>query len=158
MVHRLLAAPSLAGVVGPLTTVDFTMRDVYAPSHWAIQGTPPAYDTPDEDVYLIGRNLVLLSKAGVVAAARGAGRIVPGPLAGTFPDARPAFFEAMAEALSLGLDRRIAIAAPFLTWDKADVIRRGLQLWLSSRSRAEPGGRCGSVSLAAALRAVQQVP
>ena len=43
------------------------MRDVYPPTHWAIRGVPPAYDTPDEDVYLTGRNLVLLTKAGVVA-------------------------------------------------------------------------------------------
>ena len=45
--------------------LEFGMRDVYSPSHWAIRGTPPAYDTPDEDVYLAGRNLVLLTKAGV---------------------------------------------------------------------------------------------
>ena len=52
---------------------------------------PPAYDTPDEDVYLTGRNLVLLTKAGVLAARHGAHRIALGPLAGNpFPDARPA--------------------------------------------------------------------
>ena len=37
-------------------------------SHWALTGTPPAYDTPDEDVYLHGRNIALLSKAAVYAA------------------------------------------------------------------------------------------
>ena len=84
------------------------MRDVYSPTHWAIRGTPPAYDTPDEDVYLTGRNLVLLTKAGVVAATRNASRIALGPLAGNpFPDATPEFFAAMARALSLGLDHPI---------------------------------------------------
>ena len=74
------------------------MRDVYPPTHWAIRGVPPAYDTPDEDVYLAGRNLVLLTKAGVVAAKARAHRIALGPLAGNpFPDARPAFFSAMAQ-------------------------------------------------------------
>ena len=88
----------------PLTRVEFTMRDVYPPTHWAIRGVPPAYDTPDEDVYLTGRNLVLLTKAGVVAARHDAHRIALGPLAGNpFPDARPAFFST---------DGRGAVARP----------------------------------------------
>lgn len=129
MVRRLLASDSLVKDVAPLVTVDFTMRDVYAPTHWAIRGVPPAYDTPDEDVYLTGRNLVLLAKAGVVAATNGATRIALGPLAGNpFPDARPAFFDAMARALTLGLDHPIDITAPFREWSKEDVIRRGMDL------------------------------
>lgn len=129
MVERLLRAPVFANRSEPLTRVEFTMRDVYPSSHWAIRGVPPAYDTPDADVYLTGRNLVLLTKAGVVAARHGAHRIALGPLAGNpFPDARPAFFASMAEALSLGLDRPIEIATPFLEWEKAAVIRRGVEL------------------------------
>jgi 7-cyano-7-deazaguanine synthase len=129
MLARLLAHPTLSRNVGPLSTVEFTMRDVYAPSHWAIRGEPPAYDTPDEDVYLTGRNLVLLAKAGVIAAMKRAGRIALGPLAGNpFPDARPAFFAAMQRALTLGLDHEMRVAAPFLEWQKEDVIRRGLAL------------------------------
>lgn len=129
MVEQLLRAPVFAGRAAPLTRVEFTMRDVYPPTHWAIRGVPPAYDTPDEDVYLSGRNLVLLTKAGVVAARHDAHRIALGPLAGNpFPDARPAFFSAMAGAMSLGLDHAIEIATPFLDWDKAAVIRRGAEL------------------------------
>lgn len=129
MIERLLQAPAFAGRVEPLTCVEFTMRDVYAPTHWAITGTPPAYDTPDEDVYLTGRNLVLLTKASVIAARHGAHRIALGPLAGNpFPDARPKFFSAMSEALSLGLDHAIEIATPFLAWEKEDVIKRGVEL------------------------------
>jgi 7-cyano-7-deazaguanine synthase len=142
MLEKLLATPAYTNV-RPLTPVEFTMRDVYAPTHWAIRGTPPAYDTPDEDVYLTGRNLVLLAKAGVVAASRRLGRIALGPLArNPFPDARPAFFAAMAEALSLGLDTPIAIAAPFASWEKEQVIREGaalgvpLQLTLSCMNPA----------------------
>jgi 7-cyano-7-deazaguanine synthase len=109
--------------------VAFTMRDVYAPTHWAIRGEPPGYDTPDENVYLTGRNLVLLAKAGVVAVTKRADRIALGPLAGNpFPDARPAFLAAMTSALTLGLDHPIEVAAPFLAWDKPDVIRRGVAL------------------------------
>lgn len=159
MVERLLAHPSLRSGIASLERVEFTMRDVYAPSHWAIRGTPPGYDTPDEDVYLTGRNLVLLAKAGVVAASRRAARIALGPLAGNpFPDARPAFFAAMEQALSLGLDHRLEVRAPFLQMHKEDVIRLGLELGvpleltLSCMSPAEPidaGGvpqHCGQCS------------
>jgi 7-cyano-7-deazaguanine synthase len=129
MIEALLRAPVFANQAEPLTRVEFTMRDVYPPSHWAIRGVPPAYDTPDDDVYLTGRNLVLLTKAGVVAARNDAHRIALGPLAGNpFPDARPAFFASMADALSLGLDHAIEIAAPFLSWEKEDVIKRGVEL------------------------------
>ena len=129
MVEKLLQAPVFDARVEPLQAVDFTMRDVYPPTHWAITGRPPAYDTPDEDVYLTGRNLVLLAKAGVLAARHGARRIALGPLAGNpFPDARPQFFDAMSRALSLGLDQSIEIATPFLDWSKEDVIRCGVEL------------------------------
>lgn len=129
MVERLLRAPVFDGAVEALVCVEFTMRDVYGSRHWAIRGTPPAYDTPDEDVYLTGRNLVLLTKAGVVAARHDAHRIALGPLAGNpFPDARPEFFASMSMSLSLGLDHAIEIVAPFLTWDKEDVIRCGVEL------------------------------
>ena len=129
MVERLLQSPAYAGKVDALSRVSFTMRDVYSPSHWAIRGEPPAYDTPDEDVYLAGRNLVLLTKAGVIAAKTKSHRIALGPLSGNpFPDARPEFFAAMAKAMSLGLDHQIEIATPFLEWKKEDVIRRGVEL------------------------------
>jgi 7-cyano-7-deazaguanine synthase len=128
MVERLLQSPAYRNA-DPLARVSFTMRDVYPPAHWAVRGVPPAYDTPNEDVYLAGRNLVLLTKAGVIAAQVGADRIALGPLAGNpFPDARPEFFSAMSRALSLGLDRPIAIATPFLDLDKEDVIIRGNNL------------------------------
>jgi 7-cyano-7-deazaguanine synthase len=127
-VGRLLAMPPLSALA-PVATLTFTVRDLYPASHWAIQGQPPAFDTPDEDVYLTGRNVALLSKAGVYCAQHGIERLAIGPLAGNpFPDATPEFFAAMARALTLGLDRRIAIAAPFAALDKSDVIRLGVEL------------------------------
>ena len=60
------ASPSTRGP--PLAPLGVDMRDVYPADHWAIRGEPPAYDTPDEDVYLEGRNIVLLSKASVFMA------------------------------------------------------------------------------------------
>jgi 7-cyano-7-deazaguanine synthase len=128
MLRELLRSTAFADAA-PVETLDFTMRDVYPPTHWAIVGRPPAYDTPDEDVYLAGRNLVLLTKAGVLAAARRAGRIVLGPLAGNpFPDATPEFFASMSRALTVGLAHPIQAAAPFLDLHKEDVIRLGQSL------------------------------
>jgi 7-cyano-7-deazaguanine synthase len=129
----LLASPIFAATgacpVEPLVVLDLDMRDVYPRTHWAIRGTAPAYDTPDEDVYIVGRNIVLLTKSAIACAYRGVGRIAIGPLAGNpFPDATPEFFAAMGGALSLGLGHRIAVEAPFASWEKSAVIRRGLEL------------------------------
>src|SRR5262249_55081610 len=105
------------------------MHDVYSASHWAIEGKPPAFHTPDEDVYLPGRNIILFAKAGAYCAAARLDRIVIGTLAhNPFPDATPAFRSAMAHALSLGLDHRIHIDAPYANVEKAEVIRRGAAL------------------------------
>jgi 7-cyano-7-deazaguanine synthase len=129
MLEGLLAAISQNGRVRPLARLDFSMRDIYAPTHWAIQGTPPAYDTPDEDVYLAGRNVVLLAKAGVFCAGQRVSRLALGPLAGNpFPDATPAFFLTMARALSLGLDQPLEIVAPFAALHKHDVIHLAASL------------------------------
>ena len=63
--ERLLDAPPLRGQTAPLARLTFTVRDLYPASHWALRGDPPAFDTPDEDVYLAGRNVALLSKAAI---------------------------------------------------------------------------------------------
>jgi 7-cyano-7-deazaguanine synthase len=129
VIAHLLAAPVFDGRLSALSIVEFNMRDVYSPHHWAIRGTPPAYDTPDEEVYLAGRNLVLLTKAGVVAASRKIARIALGPLAGNpFPDATPEFFAAMAKALSIGLNHTVEVATPLVSMHKDDVIKLGIRL------------------------------
>lgn len=129
MTEALLAEPALSGRTLPLVRIEFGMHDIYPATHWAIRGMPPAYDTPDRDVYLAGRNIVLLTKAAILAASRDASRISLGILAGNpFPDATPEFLETLARAHSLGLDHPIEIATPFAALDKADVIRLGERL------------------------------
>ena len=127
-VDRLLASPAFAGVA-PLVRLSFTVDDLYSPMHWALRGTPPGFDTPDEDVYLTGRNIILLSKAAIYCGSRRIPRIALGPLAGNpFPDATPEFFTTMARALSLGLAYDITIEAPFVTKEKSEVIQLGMTL------------------------------
>jgi len=129
VVSQLLASPVFAGRVRSLVSLTVDMLDVYAPTHWAVQGRPPAYHTPDEDVYLPGRNIILLGKAGVYCAAAKLDRLVLGTLAhNPFPDATPEFRAAMARALTLGLAHELQIDAPYAGTSKAEVIRRGLAL------------------------------
>jgi 7-cyano-7-deazaguanine synthase len=129
MISAFLARAPFARAVRPLISLSVDMTDVYAASHWAVQGRPPAYHTPDEDVYLPGRNIILLGKAGVYCAAAQIGRLVLGTLAhNPFPDATPEFRAALAHALSLGLAHELQIDAPYAGASKADVIRRGVSL------------------------------
>jgi 7-cyano-7-deazaguanine synthase len=129
VISALLAAPPFAGRVRPVTTLTVDMRDVYPAGHWALTGQAPAYDTPDEDVYLEGRNIILIAKAAVLCARFRVGRLALGPLAGNpFPDATPAFFGSISRALSLGLDRPLDVVAPFAELHKSDVIRLGVAL------------------------------
>ena len=128
MLERLLATAPYASIA-PLARLTFTVRDLYPPTHWALRGEPPAFDTPDEDVYLTGRNIILISKASIYSAQQRIGRIVLGPLAGNpFPDATPEFFATMARAMSLGLAHNIRIETPFADKKKSDVIALGVTL------------------------------
>ncbi len=129
LAERLIAAPPFAGRVAPLAALDCPVTDTYRPGHWALAGTPPAYATADEEVYLVGRNVLLLAKVAAWCAVNRIGRIALGPLAGNpFPDATAEFFAAMERALSLGLDHALQVVTPFRQLSKADVIARGRDL------------------------------
>ncbi len=150
-VDRLLATPPFRSV-GPVARLTFTAQDLYPPSHWALTGHPPSFDTPDEDVYLTGRNVMLLSKAGIYCAQHSLARIALATLSGNpFPDATPTFFDTMGGALSIGLNHPIEIAAPFASLHKSDVIQLGvtlgvpLELTLSCMN-PQRGQHCGLCS------------
>ncbi|HEX5068923.1 MAG TPA: 7-cyano-7-deazaguanine synthase [Vicinamibacterales bacterium] len=151
-IDRLLAAPVFASGVAPLTTLSVDMRDTYPAAHWALTGQPPAYDTPDEDVYLDGRNIVLLSKAAVFCRRAGVHRMAMGTLhSNPFPDATPAFFAAITQALSLGLDHALEIATPLVGFHKDRVVKLGAELGVPmelSMSCMNPQGarHCGQCS------------
>jgi 7-cyano-7-deazaguanine synthase len=148
---RLLSSLAKSAIL-PLASLRFEMTDVYPPTHWAIKGEAPAFDTPDEDVYLEGRNIVLLSKAAVFMARAGIRRVWIGPLAGNpVPDADVTFFEMFGTSLSIGLATTIEIEAPFISLRKADVIRLGRELQVPfeltlSCMQPEAGLHCGRCS------------
>ena len=147
----LLGAPVFRDLV-PVAELTFTVRDLYPDSHWAIRGEPPAFDTPDEDVYLTGRNIALLSKTAIYCARHDIHRIALGPLGGNpFPDATPEFFAAMARALSLGLAHDLVIDTPLAALTKPDVIRIGIELGVPlaatlSCMKPHDGLHCGRCS------------
>jgi 7-cyano-7-deazaguanine synthase len=157
MSERLFARPPFAGRLDPPVRLSFDMRDVFPETHWAVRGTPPAFDTPDEDVFLDGRNVILTSKAAVFIARNArprhtTARLLLGTLAGNpFPDATPDFLGAQSRALSLGLDLPIAVEAPFAAVHKSDVIRRGVELGVPleltlSCMQPRDGMHCGMCS------------
>ena len=138
-----IATPKLA----PLTILDAPMADIYD-NHWSIDGQPPGADSPDEAVYLPGRNLLLLAKAAIWCRLHGVARIALGTLqANPFSDAAPAFDAAMEQAIRLGMDTAFAIDRPYRHLAKSEVLQRGRQLPLElTFSCINPvGGRhCGA--------------
>jgi 7-cyano-7-deazaguanine synthase len=149
---QLLSAPPYQARVRSLVSLDFSVRDLYPQSHWAVRGEPPGFDTPDEDVYLVGRNLVLITKASIYCARHGLGRLALAPLADNpFPDARPDFLSAIGAAVSIGLDHAIEVVVPYGHLHKEDVIRIGVSLSVPfeltmSCMNPRGGQHCGACS------------
>jgi 7-cyano-7-deazaguanine synthase len=127
--------------------LDVPVRDVYG-GHWSLTGRGvPDARSPDAAVYLPGRNLFLLSKAAVYASLHGLDAVTIGPLKDNpFPDATPAFFDAMGQAIRLGLETSVKIETPFRQIHKADLIARHRHLpWSLTFSCIRPAGarHCG---------------
>jgi len=110
----------------PLASLSLPLQDVYG-AHWSVGGEgAPSYDAPDEAVYLPGRNIVLLTKAGIYCALNGIPRVALGVLAANpFPDATDTFFADLQRALTGGLDHPLEIERPFATLHKVDLVRMG---------------------------------
>ncbi len=133
--------------IEPVVPLEFPLRDIYR-SHWSVGGVgSPAFDDPDETVYLPGRNIILLAKTAVFCALNHIPRIAMGHLAANpFPDATDSFMSTMAAALSAGMDWPIRIERPFTSSRKVDVVRLGASLPLElTFSCIRPSGElhCG---------------
>lgn len=115
--------------VQSLTVLDLPARDLYG-AHWSTTGRKvPHARTPDEAVYLPGRNLLLLSKAVVFCALNKINTIAIGSLDhNPFPDATPKFFREFATVAGDALDFRVKVIAPFRALPKGKVLRRGKSL------------------------------
>jgi 7-cyano-7-deazaguanine synthase len=115
--------------ISPLTVFELPIADVYG-KHWSVSGTDaPDETTPDEAVYLPGRNVLLLAKTAVWCARRGVRTIALGTLRGNpFADSSPAFFSGFAAMAGLALGHPLEVVTPFARLGKAEVLERGRDL------------------------------
>ena len=113
----------------PLKTLSMDLREIYG-DHWSLTGkNVPAYDSDDFEVYLPGRNIILLAKTAVLCVLRGIPTIATAPLrANPFADGTPQFFHQMQNVLSEGLATPLSVRIPFRHLSKVEVIRIGRDL------------------------------
>jgi 7-cyano-7-deazaguanine synthase len=131
----------------PLTILEQPVADLYE-KHWSLTGeNVPDADSPDEAVFLPGRNVLLLAKALLWCHLHGVPELALAPLAANpFPDATPAFFAAFQDAVNLAVAGAVTVRWPYLHLKKREVIRRGRDLPLEhtfSCIRPVTGRHCG---------------
>jgi 7-cyano-7-deazaguanine synthase len=136
-----------ATLLRPVVELDQPVDDLYGP-HWSTGARPgPAADAPDEDVYLPGRNALLLLKPLLWCSWHGIDELALGVLAmNPFDDATDAFFDHFAAAVNLAGGRPVRITRPLARLGKQAVMRLGqdmpLELTFSCVSPIE-GRHCG---------------
>ena len=110
----------------PLILLDLPLYDLYH-GHWSLTGrnTPDA-SSPDEAVFLPGRNALLLIKAAIYCQLHGIRELAIAPL-GTSPfeDAGPQFFREFQAAMNRGVDRQVDLLRPFGQLNKQQVMALG---------------------------------
>jgi 7-cyano-7-deazaguanine synthase len=127
--RRFLNAIADGHDIRPLTVLQLPIADVYG-AHWSVSGADtPDETTPDEAVYLPGRNLLLLAKTTVWCGLHGVGKIALGTLRGNpFADSTAEFLSGLAGLASLALSHQIAVVQPFSQLTKAEVLALGSHL------------------------------
>jgi 7-cyano-7-deazaguanine synthase len=138
-----IAKPELAAIV----QLQLPLADLYS-GHWSLTGQQtPGSETPDEAVYLPGRNLLLAIKPALWCQMHGVNRLALGVLGSNpFDDATDEFFSAMENVLAQLGQPRIEIVRPFGKLHKDEVMKLGrgypLELTLSCIAPIE-GLHCG---------------
>ena len=106
--------------------------------------------------YVPFRNGLFLSSAASIALSKDCGVIYYGVHAddaagNAYPDCSRAFHEAMNQAIYEGSGKQLRIEAPFVSWTKAQVVRKGLELnvpyeltWSCYEGGSTPCGVCGT--------------
>ena len=109
-----------------LILLDLPLRDLYG-EHWSTTGRGvPDDSTPDDAVYLPGRNILLTIKAALWCQMRGIGQLALATLhSNPFSDASDKFFADYQTALNHGAGTSLEIIRPFATLHKRDVMRLG---------------------------------
>ena len=138
-----VACPALR----PLVRLEMPVRDLYG-DHWSTTGRGvPDANSPDEAVFLPGRNLLFLTKAMLWCHLHDVHAVALALLeANPFPDATPAFFADFQAVANRALGGAVRVVCPYARLHKADALRRGLGLPLAetfSCIRPIDGRHCG---------------
>lgn len=146
-----MATPALLELV----TLVMPLADVYQ-DHWSMNGQNiPDATTPDEAVFLPGRNALLIIKAAIWCQLHAIGQLALAPLASNpFPDASDPFFANLQGALSY-TGQPLEILRPFGNLKKTQVMHlgRGLPLELTfSCISPQSGMHCGQCNKCAERR------
>ncbi len=116
--HRIVDLPSLGAL---LSGSALTSPSIAVPREEYGRENMEATTVPNRNMVLLALAIAWAAQQhdDAVAFAAHAGRTL------TYPDCRPAFAAAMDHAARLADWRPIAVLAPFVTWRKADIVRRG---------------------------------
>jgi 7-cyano-7-deazaguanine synthase len=120
-----IASPELR----PLILLDLPLDDLYV-GHWSLTGrNTPGADSPDEAVFLPGRNALLLIKAAIYCQLHDIRQLAIAPL-GTSPfeDAGPQFFHEFQAAMNRGVAHHVELLRPFGNLNKRQVMELGENL------------------------------
>ena len=115
--------------LSPLVELEMPVGDLYA-DHWSMTGEAvPDEVSPDEAVYLLGRNPLLLLKTALWCQQQEIPLLALATLAGNpFTDASSEFFLTFARMLQVATGRQLEIVRPFGDRDKCQVIDLGVGL------------------------------
>ncbi len=143
--RELEAAQAVAGFYG-VEQVFLDLEDVFLYSKSSLldhstQEIPKgSYQSQTEETpgamvstYVPFRNGLFLSTAASLALSKGCDTLYYGAhkddrAGSAYPDCSPAFVEAMGRAISEGTGGALRVEAPFLHWNKAEIVKRGLAL------------------------------
>jgi 7-cyano-7-deazaguanine synthase len=115
--------------IQPLKILSMDLREIYG-EHWSLTGkNVPDYHSDDFEVYLPGRNIILLAKTAVFCVLSDISTIATAPLsANPFPDGTPQFYRRIQAVLSEGMATQLALQIPFRQLSKGEVISIGRDL------------------------------
>jgi 7-cyano-7-deazaguanine synthase len=154
--RRFLEALADRPALQPLRVLEMPVADLYA-GHWSLTGQGvPDDSSPDEAVFLPGRNVLLLAKALLWCHLHGVPAVALAPLeSNPFPDATPHFFDGYQAIVNEAVGGNVRVLRPYAGLHKTDVMRRGRGLPLEltfSCIRPLHGLHCGRCNKCAERR------
>jgi 7-cyano-7-deazaguanine synthase len=140
----------------PLHVLEMPVQDLYG-KHWSVTGKGvPGAETPDEAVFLPGRNVLLLAKALLWCQGHGVSAVALAPLeSNPFPDATPGFFAGFEKLVNEAIRGQVRVYRPYAHLHKVEVMQRGQQLpleWTFSCMRPVEERHCGACNKCAERR------